>query len=71
MASEPNGSAPTAVVDKDAALVVNGSADGDVIPNGVGTSMNEVTAPLSHDQVASTGAVEYMASSLNLLTVAS
>jgi len=78
MASEANAPVPTATVDNSAAVVVNGSVDGDVIPNGDvmpngdGVSLTAPPAPPApptHDQVANAGMVEYMACSLNLLTV--
>jgi len=69
MGSEANVPVPTTAVNNSTALIVNGSTDGDVIPNGDVVSMSEVTAPPAHDQVASAGAVEFMAYSLNLLTV--
>ena len=75
MASEPNAPVPTATVDNSAAVVVNGSVDGDVIPNGDvmpngdGVSLTAPPAPPAHDQIANAGTAEYMACSLNLLTV--
>jgi hypothetical protein len=64
MASETDMPAPTTAVDNSTTSAVNGSADGDVIPNGDSISMNEVIVPSAHNQVASAGMVECIACSL-------
>jgi len=69
MTSEVDVSVSTATMNNDTALVVNGSVDGDVIPNGTSVSMSEVTSLPAHDHVASAGMGKSMAYSLNILTL--